>query len=147
MSRIKNEWYWLIHHEVLLEALSEPIENRRDFVRRFKEKHEVPTRLKWMVPVKGKIPKKLDDAVRAARIATRKWEAAKKKFGFEAAFIEHRDTLNAATQLVESTYREYMPEIIAMHKAECPGCPFDYENNTLRFPKAGAYASMGGIPQ
>ena len=53
--------YWHIHHDILLEPLTEPIENRIQFIKVNKPKNEVETRLRLMKPVRGKLPK-LDKA-------------------------------------------------------------------------------------
>ena len=55
MSKI-GDWYWHVHHEVLCEPLTEPLANRRKYVRETKPKSKIPIRLKWMTPVKGKVP-------------------------------------------------------------------------------------------
>lgn len=44
--------YWLIHHQVLLEVTTEPIQERIEFIKEDKPKWEQPIRLKWMKPVK-----------------------------------------------------------------------------------------------
>ena len=45
------EFYWHVHHEVLCEALTEPIQNRIDYIKRYKYASEVETRLRCMTPV------------------------------------------------------------------------------------------------
>src|SRR5208283_4454750 len=47
---------WHIHHDVLVERLTEPIENRIEFIMYQKPKGEVETRLRLMKPVRGKLP-------------------------------------------------------------------------------------------
>jgi hypothetical protein len=44
----EGEYYWHLHHEVLLEKANEPIQNRVDYVSKFKTKQEVDTRLRLM---------------------------------------------------------------------------------------------------
>ena len=53
--------YWHIHHDILAEPLTEPIENRIRFIKNNKPYHEVETRLRLMKPVRGKLPE-LDKA-------------------------------------------------------------------------------------
>jgi multidrug resistance efflux pump len=48
---------WHIHHDILVEPLTEPIENRIAFIKANKPKNEVETRLRLMKPVRGKLPK------------------------------------------------------------------------------------------
>ena len=45
------QYYWHVHHKVLCEALTEPIQNRIDYIRSSKPKDEVETRLRCMTPV------------------------------------------------------------------------------------------------
>ena len=58
----KVKWYWHIHHEKLLEPLTEPLKNRIKYIKEEKAKDETPEqiklRLKLMKRVKGKLPKK-----------------------------------------------------------------------------------------
>lgn len=44
-------YYWHVHHEVLAEALTEPIQNRINYIKQSKATDEVPTRLHLMRPV------------------------------------------------------------------------------------------------
>ena len=44
-------YYWHVHHEVLCEALTKPIQNRIDYIRFSKPKDEIETRLRCMTPV------------------------------------------------------------------------------------------------
>lgn len=93
----KLKFYWHIHHDVLVEPLTEPIKNRIEFIKENKPKDEVELRLKLMKPVKGKLPKELVEA-------GQKWKEAGQK----------RDL-----------------QIIALHKKECPNCPWDSKRQTI----------------
>ncbi|MDE1816947.1 MAG: hypothetical protein KGI11_10365, partial [Thaumarchaeota archaeon] len=42
------EYYWHIHHEQLVETTYEPIENRIEYIKEKKPKHEVETRLRLL---------------------------------------------------------------------------------------------------
>ena len=61
----KVKWHWHIHHEKLLEPLTEPLKNRVKYIKEEKAKYETPEqiklRLKLMKRVKGKLPKKWTD--------------------------------------------------------------------------------------
>jgi len=52
--------FWFIHHGQPIEALTEPLANRRRYIRTNKPKNEVATRLKWLRVVKHpeKLPKR-----------------------------------------------------------------------------------------
>ena len=51
----KSGWYWHLHHDVLFE-FTHDIDERWDYVVSEKSDHELPTRLRLMRPVAGKIP-------------------------------------------------------------------------------------------
>ena len=55
------QFYWHIHHDILLEPLTEPIENRIKFIKENKPKDEIKLRLKLLKPVKGKLPLERDE--------------------------------------------------------------------------------------
>lgn len=120
----KLEWWWLIHHGVLAEPLLEPIKNRREFVRAEKLAYEIATRLKWMRKIKHpeRLPAKFVQTCADWRKACKNW---KKDYGaWQRADTDWR-----------KAFDEHYPAIAALHKQECPGCPFDYENKTLIFPQ------------
>jgi len=50
---LKVEYYWHIHHDKLVETLTEPIENRINYIKSDKPKHEIKTRLRLLKPVKN----------------------------------------------------------------------------------------------
>ena len=54
--------YWHIHHEVLVENLTEPLKNRIAYIKESKPKNEVALRLKLLKKVKAKVlPKNPED--------------------------------------------------------------------------------------
>ena len=106
---------WHVHHETLIEPLTEPIENRIAYIKQAKPASEVELRLRLLKPVQGELPAALNKAKAAldkARAAYAKAWAAYVKAGAAC-----------------------MPEIEALHAIECPDCPWD---GTSIFPKAGA---------
>ncbi len=78
---------WHIHHDVLLEPLTEPFETRVAYIKENKSEDEVPTRLRLMKPVRGGLPELL--AVRAAWVKARAeldeaqaaWDQARASWG------------------------------------------------------------------
>src|SRR5258708_36054246 len=56
---MQTKMYWHIHHEILCESLTKPIENRIAFINNNKCENEIPIRLKWMTPVLGNLPKSI----------------------------------------------------------------------------------------
>ena len=67
--------YWHIHHDILAEPLTEPIENRIRFIKNNKPYHEFETRLRLMKPVRGKLPE-LDKARAEWDKARAEWDKA-----------------------------------------------------------------------
>jgi len=66
-----TQFAWHIHHMVLVEPMTEPIENRIAFIRTNKPKHEVATRLRLLKPVQGVLPVAVVEA-RKAYVEARK---------------------------------------------------------------------------
>lgn len=52
----QTDYWWHIHHEKLVEYLTEPIRSRINYIKKEKPKEEVETRLRLLKPVLGKIP-------------------------------------------------------------------------------------------
>ena len=111
---------WHVHHEQLLEPLTEPIENRIAYIKTHKPKGEQKLRLRLLKPVVGKLP----PAVAKAWAAYDKAWAA---FNAGAAY-------DKAGAPYDKTLKEHLPEIEALHREECPDCPWD--GKTI-FPKGG----------
>ena len=91
---------WHVHHDVLIEPLTEPIEVRQEYIRRYKPEHEIETRLRLLKPAVGPLP---------AAYAKKAWAAYDKK----------------AWAAYEKAWAAYAPEIEALHAIECPDCPWD----------------------
>ena len=148
------QFYWHIHHTRLLETLTEPIENRTAYIKANKPTEEIPTRLRLMKPVRGKLPDTLTKAAvayskvwvthRKARVTRDKtwvalnkaWVAYDKAWAAyakaQAAFYRARVALNKAGVAINKTEATYQPEIEALHLLECPDCPWD---GATIFPK------------
>ena len=63
---------WHVHHEALLEVLTEPIEVRRAYIRTSKPAAEVPERLLRLQVVRGPVP---DGIVKASAVIVRAYSA------------------------------------------------------------------------
>lgn len=118
MTRIK--WYRHIHHNILVEPLTEPIENRIEFIREQKPAGEIELRLRLMKPVRGKLPKAVIKAYAAWDKACDK--ACDKAGKAGAAWDKACDKAYAAW---DKALADNMPAIEALHKKECPGCPWN----------------------
>ena len=95
-----TQYYWHAHHDILCESLIEPIQNRIDYIKANKPKHEVETRLRLLKPVQHpeSLPKEWMEADAKWMEAEAKWMEAEAKC---------------------------LPEIEKLHKEECPNCPWD----------------------
>lgn len=93
---------WHIHHEILVELLTEPIEERLRYIDTEKAKCEpswkIELRKRLLKPVMGPLPEKIEKANQKRKKANQEWE---KVLG------------------------EHQVEIEALHKVECPDCPWD----------------------
>ena len=52
----QTDYWWHIHHQELVEYLTEPIRARINYIKQNKPKNEIELRLKLLKPVLGKIP-------------------------------------------------------------------------------------------
>jgi len=121
-----TQFAWHIHHDILLEPLTSPIEERIAFIKRRKPAHEQGLRLRLLKLVEGTLPdafEKAGEAFRKAGEASEKaWEASEKARG---AYDKARGAYDKAGKAC----------ILALHAIECPNCPWD--GNTI-FPKEEA---------
>ena len=124
--RRKPIFYWHVHHEILMEILTDPIKDRINFINNFKPTEEVGIRLRLLKLVRGKLPREVVKTGRA-------YLKAKKAF-------RRRIPYGGGNALVcNSVWHKYYKAIRANHLAistlhdhECPDCPWD---GTTIFPK------------
>jgi len=121
-------WMWHVHHEVLCEPLTEPLANRIAYIKANKPKNEIETRLRWLTPVRGKVPTALDKAVAAydkAGAAYVKAQAAHDKAW--AAYLK-------AQAAHDKAWAAALPALERLHAKEHGSeCPWDGEQ--LVFPR------------
>ena len=141
---MKTKFYWHIHHDILLEPLTEPLKNRIDFIKENKPEDEIELRLKLLKPVKGKLP---DEVIKAGEAyykaqetsgkvweayyktweaSVKSWEASVKAWEVYAKAWETRDE---ARRAYDKILKKYSKEIDILHKKECPNCP--WQNGTI----------------
>jgi len=141
-------FYWHIHHDILCEVLTEPLQNRIDYIKSDKPTGEVKTRLRLLKRVRypEKLPLEWRKAYTKLEEARTKWMKANTKqreadaqwkevcakwekvyVNWEEAHAKWRE--NHAKW--EETYAKYLPQIEALHKEECPDCPW---NGATIFP-------------
>ena len=137
---MKIKFYWHIHHDILLEPLTEPLKNRIEYIKNNKSKSEIELRLKLLKPVKGKLP---DEVIKAGEVyykaqetsgkvweayyktwkaSDKSWEASVKAWEVYAKVWETRDE---ARRTYDKTLKKYSKEINILHKKECPNCPWN----------------------
>ena len=114
---------WHIHHDVLVEALTESLGARIEFIKEYKRSSEVPTRMRLMKPVRGKLPELAK--------AGAEWVKA------GAEWAKARAEWDKAGAEWDKAYAEWVkaikhPSVLALHAKECPNCPWD--GKTI-FPK------------
>ena len=122
------EFYWHVPHEVLCEALREPIQNRISYIRSSKPKGEVETRLRCMTPVlhPERLPVEWREADAKLMEAYAKGGEAYAKL--EEAYAKRWE----ADAKLEEAYAKWLSQVEALHKKEHPDCPWD--GKTI-FPK------------
>ena len=98
-----------VHHDTLLEPLTEPMEARARYIRTNKPPHEIETRLRLMKPLIGRLPE-LDKACAV-------WNKARAER--DKACVEWTKAR------VEWTKACAQPSVLALHAKECPNCPWD----------------------
>ena len=121
-------WYWHIHHNVLAEQ-SDDIEERIYFIKATKDPEEVPIRLLLM--------KKVEDEAGVAS-AMKAYDEARAPAleAYEEAMAPAVKAYQEAMASALEAYREAgvapaMKAVEAIHKKECPECPWN--GNTI-FP-------------
>jgi len=117
---------WHVHHDTLMEPLTEPIAERVKFILETKPSCEIETRLRWLAPVIGPLPGKWAEAQVAWAKALA--EVDKAAAELDKALIE----LDKARAEWHKARAECHAELEALHAQEHPGCPWD---GTSLFPR------------
>ena len=119
------KYYWHIHHEILMEG-SENIEERIKYIKSSKPDSEIELRLRLLKEVKGELPQAYRDAEKAYRDAGKAYRDADK--AWRDADKAHRAAEKAwrdAGRAYLDADKAYQAEIEALHKIECPDCPWN----------------------
>src|SRR3990167_11269380 len=104
MSSTVGKWYWHIHHDVLAERSTEPIGNRRKYIRENKPGREHETRLRLLKPVKSpKVGRAWAECKKARDIALAEYE--KIQGPAPAEYVRAHDSASA----------EYRNVLVAIH--------------------------------
>jgi len=128
---------WHVHHDVLVEPLTGPIEERISYIKRAKARHEIPIRLRLLKPVIGQLPSALLRSGAAYKKAVQAISSA-----LATALAASSRTKRAAWGAECEAWAEYRTtlvnnheEIEALHRQECPNCPWD--GSTIFSPLKG----------
>jgi hypothetical protein len=145
---------WHVHHNILLEPLTEPITNRIAYIKKEKPIEEQPLRLRLLKEIKGKLPltvvKAWEAHVKAREAYDKAWEAYVKAW---EAHVKAREAHDKAWEAYDKAWEAYVKaleahvkaneayvkaweayvkaleeckkEIKELHKKECPNCPWD----------------------
>src|SRR3990167_9774073 len=108
------KYYWHLHHDILLESLTEPLKNRIAYIKEEKPKDEIKLRLKLLKPVKGKLP---------AEVIKAREGYNKAREGYNKAWEGYDKALNS-------------PTMKKLHQKEC-GCAYDFKRETIFTKKNG----------
>ena len=121
----KPKFYWHIHHDTLVETLTEPIENRIKYIKENKPKSEIALRLKLLRPVKGKLPKEFIEARNEHDEANKRYHEALEKY------IEAWNKRDKACKKYIKEMKKYRPLILALHEKECSNCTWNEERQNI----------------
>ena len=124
---------WHVHHNVLIELLTEPIENRIKYIKKFKPKNEIELRLKLLKVVKGELPKEFVEAWQKYYETWQeyvevwqKYDKAKQKYDeIWQEYDEARQKHNEAWHEYIEVCKKYESQILALHEKECPNCSWN----------------------
>lgn len=123
-------WAWHVHHNILVEPLVEPLSERRKYIKAAKSEDEVPTRLRLLKPVQGRLPEPLIRAAQACVKAYQDYERASGK-----TWPAYLKTLKKTKQAYFKALRACAVQIRALHAQECPNCPWDGKTIFSRKPR------------
>ncbi len=129
-----TQFYWHVHHDILLEPLTDSVENRIAYILASKPVKEHKVRLRLLKPVVGPLPVLFVKAGVKFVTARDKYDAAGVKYvtAPSAKCVTARDKYDAAwVEYVKAKVKfvtardKYEPELLALHAIECPSCPWD----------------------
>ena len=144
MKEKNSGWCWHVHHEELFEWCTD-WRGREHYIGIVKPLDEVPTRLRLMHWIKGELPKAVLADGQTCTVAWKAYfeagaacKAAEAEGGMTfttklQAWTKARLAYEDAADAYGKTIESHHDEIEALHKLECPNCPWD---GTTIFPEA-----------
>jgi hypothetical protein len=109
-QRAAGAWWLCVHHEIHCEPLTEPVEDRVQYIRTNKPKHEIETRLRELAPVlhPERLPETLVKASRAYGEARRMYGEAQRMYGeAQRAYAEAQLAYNEVRRVYDEVRRAY----------------------------------------
>ncbi|KKL98870.1 hypothetical protein LCGC14_1820140 [marine sediment metagenome] len=122
-----TEFAWHIHHNVLVEPLTESIAKRRAYIREVKIKSERTLRLRLLKPVRGVLPSAVTEAYTARAEAWATYQKVRDSSDFGLSGIDLGLACDLAKDAYDEAYANNRAKIEALHAQECPSCPWDGE--------------------
>lgn len=122
--------YWHIHHDQLLEMVTEPIAGRITCIVEYKSSNEIETRLRCLKPVKGTLPSEVVKAFRFYGKALKYRDIMWKLRSFRGVWHQACLSCGEAETDLRVTLQKYESEINRLHNEEC-SCAW---NGTTLFP-------------
>ena len=110
--------YWHVHHDKLMEYCTSYSE-RVAYIRSEKPAEEVATRLQLFRPVVGDLPAEYLKAQEKWVKARAEWDKARAEWD-----KVHEQSVKARAEW-DKVQEELKPIIEAMHRQQCPNCPWD----------------------
>jgi ATP-dependent Lhr-like helicase len=138
---------WCIHHDQLIELLTQPVEDRIRCILEDKPEHERACRLHNLRPVRGEVPAELSKASAELSKASAEWSKASAELSKASAELSKASAelskayaewskasaeLSKASAELSKAYAEWskayadnLPALTALHAAECPDSTWD----------------------
>jgi len=110
---------WHVHHDVLVELLTEDAETRRQYIRDYKPIEEQPLRLRLFKIVVGHLPR---EVVQTRQAYDQAWQAHVQAL---QAYDQALQACNEAWQAYDQAFTDHKEEVEALHRIECPDCPWN----------------------
>lgn len=123
----KIEYYWHVHHDKLIEQLTEPIKNRIEYIKNHKPKNEIETRLRLLKNATG------------IKSAWKKYEEI-----LQSAWKKYKETKQQALEKYEETKQQAWKKsgLEKLHKQQC-GCK-EWNGKELVFARVDTSGEVNG---
>ena len=124
MKKLTPKYYFHIHHKILVEVLTEPLENRIKHIKENKPEDEIELRLRLIKPVKGKLSSEFIKADQAYVKANQAWDKANQ------AWDKARQAFIKASQAWDKADRDGILDLEKLHRVQC-GCGYSFIRKTI----------------